>query len=80
MKRLIEGKTAEHRATQYSSLGSWRVITDGRFKLIAELGKEDRLYDLQEDPWETNNVAEDHGETVRKLASQLEQIRLGNPT
>ncbi|MCC2685919.1 MAG: Arylsulfatase [Paenibacillaceae bacterium] len=79
MKPLIEGKTAEHRATQYSSLGNWRIITDGRYKLIAELGKEDRLYDVQEDPWETNNVAADHGEIVQKLAVQLEQIRLGNP-
>jgi arylsulfatase A-like enzyme len=80
LKALIEGKTAEHRATQYSSLGDWKVIADGRYKLIAERGKEDRLYDLRDDPGETNNVAAAHGEIVQQFAGQLEQIRLGNPT
>jgi choline-sulfatase len=51
-----------------------RMIRTERFKLIRYPHvKEVQLFDLQEDPWETKDLAEDprHADTVRSLDEQL---------
>ena len=60
-----------------------RTVSDGRWKLIRyyvseETGKGTnylQLFDLEEDPWETNNLAEqpEHAERVKSLATELKR-------
>jgi len=38
LKPLLEGKTSEHRKIVRSGLGSWRLVFDGRYKLIKYSG------------------------------------------
>ena len=54
MRPLLEGKTRTHRQHMLSGLGDWRMVFDGRYKLINGFdGVETRLYDLHDDPHET---------------------------
>jgi arylsulfatase A-like enzyme len=48
-------------------------IRDGRWKLIAELGKPRvKLFDLQTDPWETRNVAGEYPDRVQTWRRRLD--------
>jgi arylsulfatase A-like enzyme len=74
LKPLIEGVISTHRTEQYSALENWRSISDGNHKLIVEEGKESRLYDVREDPWETADVAKQHPEIIFTLMKKMEGI------
>ena len=57
-----------------SSKRGVRSIRQGRWKLIHYLhNRKLQLFDLQSDPWELENLADDsaHAETVKKLAASL---------
>ncbi len=53
---LLTGQTQSHRAVVRSGLGPWRLVWDGRHKLIRRQGEEE-LYDLDADPAERDNLA-----------------------
>jgi arylsulfatase A-like enzyme len=75
LRDLLEGWTDRHREVVVSGLGDWRMIVDGRYKLMVASGNPPLLYDLQEDPHEFTNVAEAHPEVVRRLRRILEDAR-----
>lgn len=52
----------------------WRMVTDGRFKYVRNLGDLDELYDLKADPSEITNLAEsnEYNEVRRRLARNLD--------
>jgi arylsulfatase A-like enzyme len=75
LRDLLEGWTDRHREVVVSGLGDWRMIVDGRYKLVVASGNPPLLYDLQEDPHEFTNVAEAHPEVVRRLRRILEDAR-----
>lgn len=67
---LSGGQPVVHRSCVYSGLGEWRVIYDGRYKLITGWDQESSdplLFDLVEDPGETIDLAGRHPEHVRRL-------------
>ncbi len=68
LKPLCEGKTEEHRNYVLSGLNNWRVVYDGRYKLVKGFEEELILFDLKEDPQELNNIADKEPEIVKKLS------------
>jgi len=79
MKLLLEGKTDQHREFVRSGLYKWRMVFDGRFKLVKNLPISDSdknqeemvLFDLQNDPHEENNIAQLHPEIVQELSQHF---------
>lgn len=73
---VINGIKEEHRSFQVSALDDWQVIMDTRYKLVArsKRGKlKYKLYDLEEDPRELNNIANTHQGIVKKLSTNLNE-------
>jgi hypothetical protein len=48
LKSLLEGKTRKHREAVLSGLGSWRMVYDGRYKLIRGFNPEATARDLHQ--------------------------------
>ncbi len=48
-------------------IGSFGAITDGKMKLIMRMGSEDRLYNLEDDPFEQKNIAAQQPQDVERL-------------
>ena len=79
LKPILAGTTDRSRTVVQSGLDSWRAVYDGRYKLIRGRNGQKapdrrgpfRLYDRENDPGETRNVAGDHPEIVRRLAPLL---------
>lgn len=46
---------------------SFGAVTDGKWKLILRAGQPDRLYNLEQDPFECSNVASENPEQVERL-------------
>ncbi len=79
---LMEGCVDKVRDTVFAAYKDiHRTVSDGKWKLIRyyvseETGKGTnylQLFDLENDPWETNNLAEqpEHAERVKSLATEL---------
>jgi arylsulfatase A-like enzyme len=84
---LMEGCVDKVRATVFAAYKDiHRAISDGRWKLIRyyvskETGKGTdflQLFDLEQDPWETTNLAElpEHADRVRSLAADMEMWQI----
>jgi arylsulfatase A-like enzyme len=83
LRPLLRGDARTHREVVRSGLGTWRMASDGRYKLIrgfdpaAQRGvpqagsPEYLLYDLEHDPNEAVNVAEKLPEQVERLKAFL---------
>ncbi|HJP33811.1 MAG TPA: sulfatase-like hydrolase/transferase [Candidatus Latescibacteria bacterium] len=59
LQPLLSDASADHREVVVSGLDDWRAATDGHHKLVVQKGQEDRLFDLDADPWEDANLAQD---------------------
>lgn len=69
------GKPDEPRFAYARTLRGAKVaaVTDGRYKLIRQLNKgRDRLFDLQADPGEHDDVSTEHPERTRYLGERLD--------
>lgn len=80
LKLLLEGKTKEHRKFVVSGLASWRMVYDGRYKLIrgfdpskSKQKKPDTvmLFDLKNDPMENNDLAGKEKDIVIRMLALL---------
>ncbi len=82
---VLSGKAKTHREYVRSALGNWRLVYDGKHKLIRGFdpsvkGHQDKapdnhppdlLFDLQADPHENTDLASSKGAVVEKLAKLL---------
>ena len=71
LKAVLEGETECHREAVVSGLGDWRLVFDGRYKLIQGFGDDTLLFDLKEDPLENFNIAEVTPTEVDRLSPFL---------
>ncbi len=77
LRPVFEGKTKTHRDILHSGLGSWRMVWDGRHKLITgfipERGGEVRelLFDHRNDPLENKNLAASETKRVKALMERM---------
>lgn len=73
---LLTEQTQKHRPYVISSLKDsyfhWTMVWDGRFKLVEEKDKPDRLFDLQEDPEEMQDVKDRFPQILQELKVELE--------
>lgn len=71
---LLAGRTTQHQTYVRSGLGSWRLVFDGRYKFVRGYPKPDDilLFDLQKDPLENHNLAEDP--SAKKIIEHLRQL------
>ena len=67
LKDLLEGKRNDHRGQIISGLDNWRMVFDGRYKLVVQAESEPILFDMDQDPREDNNIASHNPEIVEKL-------------
>ncbi|QXD26093.1 sulfatase-like hydrolase/transferase [Opitutia bacterium ISCC 51] len=66
---VLCGKSQIHRRVNKSALNDWKLISDGRFKLVLKEGEDPLLFDLKTDPNETNNLASEFPCKVVQLQS-----------
>ena len=73
---LFNNGESKRREIVFDVTGSVRLptIRSGQYKLMG-----DSLYDLKNDPYEENDVAESHPRIVRKLSKRLEKIGQQRP-
>ena len=57
LRPLLAGRTKVHRSHVVSALEGWRMVWNGRHKLIEGYEKEPQLFDLETDPLENSNLA-----------------------
>ena len=76
LRPLIEGDGADGRPElAFSLIGHWRSAADGRYKLIENLsgGAPPRLFDLDVDPGEMEDVLDRERSAYRRLDAGLEE-------
>ncbi len=73
LRPVLEGQTESRREVVLSGLSNWRMVDDSRYKLITGYGKEGTpiLFDRQQDPKETKNIAKQAPEIVKRLKKHL---------
>jgi len=86
MRPLLEGETNHHRDFVLSGLRSWRLVFDGRFKLIKGFTPREKrtdeplmLFDLKNDPQENNNIADEAEAVAARLSTLLPRVELQKP-
>jgi arylsulfatase len=78
LRHILEKNDKIHRKYQISALDlskvgvkEWKMITDGEFKLVVENGDICQLYNLNDDPWENNNISEENPQILKNLLKEL---------
>jgi arylsulfatase A-like enzyme len=71
LRPLLVGETEQHREYVLSGLQSWRLVFDGRHKYVREADGGETLFDLEKDPQEKRDIAEDEPEVVARRAEML---------
>lgn len=70
---LLRGEAASHRTEAVSAIRHFRCIRTKEHKLIQNYNDRAELYDLEEDPEEVHNIAEEEPDLVRALGQRLAQ-------
>lgn len=71
LKALLDGRETSHREVVFSGLGPWKMVYDGRYKLVLEEGSAPRLFDLQQDIYEKVNIGDNNLEIIDLLKAHL---------
>jgi arylsulfatase A-like enzyme len=69
---ILRGETASTRSHVISALRDWRIVIEGRYKLIAEPAGRVRLFDMATDLWEDDDLAAREPEIVARLTHLLD--------
>lgn len=68
LRPLLEGRAQTVRSIARSGLHRFRVLFDGRYKLVRGMANGPWLFDLEADPWEDNDIAAQRPELLKRLA------------
>lgn len=72
LRGLLEGRRSSHREYVISGLEEWRMVFDGRYKLVLfSTGEDPILFDLEADPTEDVNIAARNEQVVARLRGVL---------
>ena len=71
LRPVLTGKTPKHRDILHSALEEWRLVWDGRYKLIEGFNNESMLFDLDQDPLENRNLVTLEKQTANRLRKLL---------
>ena len=71
---LLEGKRESNREYVLSSLNKWRMVLDGRYRIILTEGKSLAFYDLLTDPLKNENVAPRLQDRVSRLVKLIHEV------
>lgn len=71
LRPVLTGKTQKHREILHSALEEWRLVWDGRHKLVEGYNQETMLFDLQNDPFENRNLVASEKVLASRLRKQL---------
>ena len=71
LRPILRGEATTHRDLVHSALGNWRLVCDGRHKLVRTEGEPDRLFDLEADPAEQHDLAPERPELAHALARRI---------
>jgi len=77
LRGLLEGRTKSHREFVASALGDWRMVFDGRHKLVTRRDAPPLLFDVEGDPLEEHDVADANPPVVERL-TQLVPARIAH--
>lgn len=68
---LLRGQTTEHRENTVTAERHYRAIRTHNYKLIENYNDIFELYDLQTDPHENKNIAEENPELVKQMYNDM---------
>ena len=71
LRGVLTGRTEKHRDVLHSALEEWRLVWDGRYKLVEGFGKESMLFDLEKDPLENENLLTSEKVIAERLRARL---------
>ena len=71
LRPVLTGKTQKHREVLHSALEEWRLVWDGRHKLVEGYNRETMLFDLQNDPLENRNLVTSAKNIAARLRKHL---------
>ena len=71
LRPVLTGKTQKHREVLHSAPEEWRLVWDGRHKLVEGFNQETMLFDLQNDPLENRNLVTSEKVLASRLRKQL---------
>lgn len=81
LRDILEGNKNNHRKYQISALdlrevglGNWKLISDGEYKVILENNDKIRIYNIEEDPWETQNIVRKKPNIRKKFLNKLDSL------
>jgi arylsulfatase A-like enzyme len=73
LRPLLNGKTDSHRPYVIAGLDDWRMVFDGRYKLVTRTDEPLVLLDVEADPTEDINCAAEHPNVVAELRAIIER-------
>ena len=71
LRPVLTGKATKHRDFLLSALEEWKLVWDGRHKLIEGFHGETMLFDLEKDPFENQNLVTSEKELANRLRNRL---------
>ncbi|MBT4096877.1 MAG: sulfatase-like hydrolase/transferase [Gemmatimonadetes bacterium] len=71
LRPLLAGQTQSHRAFAVSGLQDFRVVYDGRYKLVSFRDGAEFVFDREIDPWEDVDISKNEPATTARLRAAL---------
>ena len=75
LRPVLQGESSVHRSHVVSGLDNWRMVFDGKHKLISQPDHLSILFDIEADPLEDCNIAEREPEVVARLQKMIDLER-----